>query len=75
MTPSSDPEDRSVSKYGAAYKYRFVVASLIILAHFSVGLNYFSVAPVFPLIMEDFGVNRATAVSYTHLTLPTNREV
>ena len=69
MTPSSDPEDRSVSKYGAAYKYRFVVASLIILAHFSVGLNYFSVAPVFPLIMEDFGVNRATVSLLVALAL------
>ena len=31
------------------------------MAHFSIGINFFVVAPLFPLIIEEFGVNRATA--------------
>ncbi|SVA18888.1 uncharacterized protein METZ01_LOCUS71742, partial [marine metagenome] len=27
------------------YRYRFVIAGLILAAHFSVGLNFFSVSP------------------------------
>ncbi len=42
-------------------RYRFVIAGLILFAHFSVGINFFVVAPLFPLIIDDFGVSRATA--------------
>lgn len=42
-------------------RYRFVIGGLILLAHFSIGINFFVVAPLFPLIIEEFGVNRATA--------------
>ena len=40
--------------------YRYVIAALIIAAHFSMGINFFVVAPLFPLIIDDFGVNRTT---------------
>ncbi len=42
-------------------RYRFVIAGLILFAHFAVGINFFVVAPLFPLIIDDFGVSRATA--------------
>ena len=58
-----------MSKDFDVYRYRFMVAGLIVLAHFSVGLNFFSVAPVFPLIMEDFAVNRATVSLLVALAL------
>ena len=51
------------------YRYRFVIAGLILAAHFSVGLNFFSVSPVLPLIMEDFGITRATASLLVALAL------
>ena len=41
-------------------RYRFVIGGLILFAHFSVGINFFVVAPLFPLIIDDFGVSRAT---------------
>ena len=34
---------------------------MILFAHFSVGINFFVVAPLLPLIIDDFGVSRATA--------------
>ena len=42
-------------------RYRFVIGGLILFAHFCVGINFFVVAPLFPLIIDDFGVSRATA--------------
>jgi len=51
------------------YRYRFVIAGLILAAHFSVGLNFFSVSPVLPLIMEDFGITRTTASLLVALAL------
>ena len=51
------------------YRYRFVIAGLILAAHLSVGLNFFSVSPVLPLIMEDFGITRATASLLVALAL------
>ncbi len=42
-------------------RYRFVIGGLILFAHFSVGINFFVVAPLLPLIIDDFGVNRTTA--------------
>lgn len=41
-------------------RYRFVIGGLILFAHFSVGINFFVVAPLFPLIIDDFGISRAT---------------
>ena len=34
---------------------------MILFAHFSVGINFFVVAPLLPLIIDDFGVSRTTA--------------
>ena len=42
-------------------KYRFVIAGLILFAHFSVGINFFVVSPLLQLIIDDLGVSRATA--------------
>ena len=42
-------------------RYRFVIGGLILFAHFSVGINIFVVAPLLPLIIDDFGVSRVTA--------------
>ena len=69
MISHEGPDDRPAPQDGVFNRYRFVVAGLIMLAHFSVGLNYFSVAPVFPLIMEDLGVNRATVSLLVALAL------
>jgi len=49
--------------------YRFVIAALIIAAHFSMGINVFVVAPLFPLIIDDFGVNRTTVSLLVALAL------
>ena len=59
MTASKDL--RLDSQASGHPRYRFVVGGLILFAHFSIGLNTFAVAPLFPHIIDDFGVNRATA--------------
>ena len=41
--------------------YRFVIGGLTMLVNLSLGLSFFAVAPVTPLIMEDYGINRSTA--------------
>ena len=56
------PRDLKVdSKSPGSPRYRFVIGGLILFAHFSVGINFFVVAPLLPLIIDDFGVSRATA--------------
>ena len=42
-------------------RYRFVVAGLVLAAHFCVGLNIFAVSPILPLIIEDLAISRANA--------------
>ena len=42
-------------------RYRFVIAGLILAVHFSIGLNIFVVSPLLLLIVDDYGINRATA--------------
>ena len=41
--------------------YRFVIAGLLMAAHLTVGMNAFVVAPLFPLIIEDYEISRASA--------------
>ena len=41
--------------------YRFVIAGLILLAHLSIGLNFFVISPLLPLIIEEYEITRATA--------------
>ena len=56
------PRDLKVdSRLPGPPRYRFVIGVLILFAHFSVGINFFVVAPLLPLIIDDFGVSRATA--------------
>ncbi len=42
-------------------RYRFVIAALILAAHLSIGLNFFSVTPLLPLVIDDYEVSRASA--------------
>ena len=40
-----------------APRYRYVIGGLIIWAHFAAGVNFQAVAPILPLISEDYGIN------------------
>ncbi len=42
-------------------RYRYVIAGLSLLLYFSAGLTFLAVAPILPLIQEDYGINRGTA--------------
>ncbi len=42
-------------------RYRYVIAALILAAHMSIGLNFFSVTPLLPLVIDDYEVSRASA--------------
>lgn len=44
----------------AAAPYRLVIAGAVLLLQFALGLSFLSVAPLFPLIMETYGVDSAT---------------
>ena len=41
-------------------RYRFVMASVVLLLTFSIGLSWFAVAPITPLIMAEFNISRGT---------------
>ncbi|SVB36335.1 uncharacterized protein METZ01_LOCUS189189 [marine metagenome] len=55
--------------------YRYVMAAVVLILTFSFGLSWFAVAPVTPLIMGEFNINRSTAsllislIALTHLIL------
>jgi len=42
-------------------RYRFVIGALILVAHASIGLNFFNVTPMLPLVIDDYEVSRASA--------------
>ena len=42
-------------------RYRFVIGALILAAHVSIGLNFFNVTPLLPLVIDDYGISRASA--------------
>ena len=42
-------------------RYRFVIAGLVLSLFFSGGLSFLAVTPVFPLIIDDYGINSSTA--------------
>ena len=42
-------------------QYRFVIAGLILFANFSIGLNWYSVAPLMPPIMMSFSITASLA--------------
>ena len=50
-------------------RYRFVIGALILFAFFSVGLNFFVVAPLLLVIIDDFEINRTTASLLISLAL------
>ena len=50
-------------------RYRFVVAGFIVLAHFAMGMALLAPAPLLPLIIEDYSINRTTASLMITLTL------
>jgi len=41
-------------------RYRWVIQTLLILVQLSIGINILAPAPLFPLIMDDFGLGRST---------------
>lgn len=41
--------------------YRFAIGVLILAANISIGLNFFSVTPLLPLVIEDYDITRASA--------------
>jgi cyanate permease len=45
----------------AGNPYRFVIAGLLLAAHLTVGMNVFVVSPLFPLIIEEYEISRASA--------------
>ncbi len=42
-------------------RYRFVIGALILAAHLTIGLNFFSVTPLLPLVIDDYAISRASA--------------
>ncbi|MDA1129100.1 MAG: MFS transporter [Chloroflexi bacterium] len=42
-------------------RYRFVIAAMVLAGHLGVGLNVFSVSPLLPFAIDDYGINRTTA--------------
>jgi len=50
-------------------RYRLVIAGLVMVAHFSVGLNVFSISPLLGDVISDYGVNRSAAGLLLALTM------
>ena len=61
MLENQSSEKQTSKELHPANRYRFVIAALVLAAHLAVGINFFAVSPVLPLIMEDYGINRGTA--------------
>ena len=52
---------KSISGPPAYSSYRYVIGGLILAIHFTIGINFFVISPLLPLIIEDYGINRTTA--------------
>ncbi len=50
-------------------RYRFVIAGLLLLLNFSLGLNVFGIAPVLSTVIDDLGVGRGAAGFLTGASL------
>ena len=50
-------------------RYRFVMGGLLVLLNFSLGLSFFVVTPITPIIMDEFGINRSAASLLTSLVI------
>ncbi len=49
--------------------YRWVIAGLLLALNFTIGLSYLAVAPVLPLIIEEYGISRGSAGFLTGIVL------
>ena len=58
---SDDPETDPATSNLNLNKYRFVIAALLLAGHLSVGLNIFTVSPIFPLVIDEYQLSRAAA--------------
>jgi cyanate permease len=58
---SDDPETDPATSNLSLSKYRFVIAALLLAGHLSVGLNIFTVSPIFPLVIDEYQISRAAA--------------
>ena len=61
--------DVTTPHYQTPKRYRFVIAGLIGTIMFCVGLSFFSVAPIMPLILEEYTINRGTGSLLTSLVI------
>ena len=58
---AATPGKRAGSQPARHSRYRFVIGGLILAAHTSIGLNFFNVTPLLPLVIDDYEVLRASA--------------
>ncbi len=42
-------------------RYRYAIAAMAIAGHLAIGLNMFTVSPLLPLAIDDYGINRTSA--------------
>ena len=68
MEPDALPIETSTNQESSESRYRFVIGGLVLLASLAMGLNFFSAAPILPLIIEDYGISSATAGVIVTLT-------
>lgn len=45
----------------APSRYRFVIAGLTLALNASIGLSFFAISPLLPLIVDDYGISRTSA--------------
>jgi cyanate permease len=50
-------------------RYRFVIMGLLFFMHLSIGLGFFVLSPITPLIMDEYGIARATAGLLTGIVM------
>ena len=50
-------------------RYRFVMGGLLVLLNFSLGLSFFVVTPITPIILDEFAINRSTASLLTSVVI------
>ena len=50
-------------------RYRFVMGGLLVLLNFSLGLSFFVVTPITPIILDEFEINRSTASLLTSVVI------
>ena len=60
-SPEALPRQEPASQPAFIRRYRFVVAALVFLAHFALGMNLFAASPIMPLVIEEYSINRTTA--------------